>query len=42
MLRSPKLTDIATLVEVFEKNPFGALILLLLVLSIALTVWAAH
>lgn len=42
MLRTPKFTDIATLVKVLERNPFGSLVLLLLVLSIALIVWAAR
>ena len=40
--RLPKLTDIAAFVQVLEKNPFGSLILLLLVLSIALLLWAAR
>ena len=42
MLRTPKFTDIASLVQILEKNPFGALILLLLMLSVALIVWAAR
>ncbi|WP_269475701.1 hypothetical protein [Variovorax sp. SRS16] len=42
MVRLPKLTDIAALVQVLERNPFGALVLLLLTLSIALVVWVAH
>jgi hypothetical protein len=42
VLRTPKFTDIATLVQVLEKNPFGSLIPLLLVLSLALVVWAAR
>lgn len=42
MLRHPKLTDIAALVQVLERNPFGALVLLLLALSVALIVWVAR
>jgi hypothetical protein len=42
VLRTPKLTDIATLVRVLEQNPFGSLILLLLLLGVALIVWAAR
>jgi hypothetical protein len=41
MLKSPKLVDIGHLVRVLEKNPFGSLVLVLLILSVALTVWAA-
>jgi hypothetical protein len=29
-------------VQILEKDPFGALVLLLLTLSVALIVWAAH
>ena len=42
LIRTPKLTDIAALVLVLERNPFGALVLLLLALSIALIVWVAR
>jgi len=35
-----KLSDLSALVLVLEKNPFGSLVLLLLVLSVSLLVWA--
>ena len=43
MLKYPKVADIGHLVQVLEKNPFGSLILVLLILSMALAIWAvAH
>lgn len=42
MIRFPKIDDLASLIRVLEKNPFGSLVLLLLVLSSGLVVWAAR
>jgi hypothetical protein len=41
MWRSPKVDDIAKLVHALEKHPFGSLVLVLLILSIACVVAAA-
>ena len=41
MFRKPNLIEIENLVRVLEKNPFGSLVLVLLILSLALAVWAA-
>lgn len=41
MPRTPKLTDIAALVKVLEQNPFGSLVLLL-ILGMALFAWLAR
>lgn len=41
--RPLKLADIENFVRVLEKNPFGSLVLVLLILSVALAIWAtAH
>jgi hypothetical protein len=37
----PKLTNLENFVRVLEKNPFGSLVLVLLILSVALAIWAA-
>ena len=37
----PKLSDIETFIRVLEKNPFGSLVLVLLVLGIGFSIWAA-
>jgi hypothetical protein len=42
MIRLPKVNDLASLVRVLEQNPFGSLVLVLLVLGSALVVWAAR
>lgn len=42
MSRLPKVSDIAMLVRALEQNPFGSLILLLLVMSLALIAWVVR
>lgn len=41
MLRSPKVEDIEKLVQALENHPFGSLILVLLILSVACVFAAA-
>jgi NADH:ubiquinone oxidoreductase subunit 6 (subunit J) len=38
MMRLPKLPDVAAMVVVLQKNPFGSLVLLL-ILAMALAAW---
>ena len=41
MLGLPKLADIEGLVQILQQNPFGSLVLVLLVLSVGLIIWGA-
>jgi len=41
MFKSARLVDVEKLVRALEKYPFGSLVLLLMILSIALVVWTA-
>ena len=40
-MRLPKLSDVAELARALEQHPFGALVLLLLCLTVVLGVWVA-
>lgn len=39
MIRCPKVADIQSLIETLERNPFGSLVLVVLVLSTAFEIW---